>query len=233
MIDVEGARTLLAPGPGRRLGFAVAEAGVRVTTSASLAWVLVESGDGQLVVDGTTVAVIPRTDVFSGPGSSALLGPGQTATAATSLRCLVVWRPYDGPPVDSCIIEPAHVVVEQRGNGAFARTVRTYLPHGALIAGETINPPGGWSSYPPHRHDDHEEAYLYRFQPENGFGLAATYDGDERSSQVVRDGDVTWIPRGYHPVVAAPGYAMTYIWALAGDTATFAPTLDPAHAWVG
>jgi 5-deoxy-glucuronate isomerase len=124
------------------------------------------------------------------------------------------------------------VHVEERGHGTFARTVRTYLPTGALIAGETINPPGGWSSYPPHRHDDFEEAYLYRFAPANGFGLAAQYDERVQESGLVRDGDVTRIRSGYHPVVAAPGYAMAYIWALAGDAETFTPTLDPAHEWV-
>ena len=49
-----------------------------------------------------------------------------------------------------------------RGDGATQRRVRTYVPEGELIVGETLNPPGGWSSYPPHRHD-HEELYLYRF----------------------------------------------------------------------
>ena len=42
-----------------------------------------------------------------------------------------------------------------------------------LIVGETINPPGNWSSYPPHKHDTlvpevevpMEEVYHYRFSP--------------------------------------------------------------------
>jgi 5-deoxy-glucuronate isomerase len=92
--------------------------------------------------------------------------------------------------------------------------------------GETLNPPGGWSSWPPHAHA-HEEIYLYRFDPEHGFGVhvdvgddACAIDGD--APQVVRDGDIVRITSGHHPVVAAPGCTMYYLWALAGD----APSVD-------
>lgn len=231
MIDLNGAQVVLSADDGR-LGFAVATSGVHVATRDAIAWVLVESGRGSLAVDGTSVGVGARDDVFGDVGSSAYVAPGSTATADGELRCIVVWRAFAGE-ARSRIIGPADVQVEHRGNGAFARTVRTYLPDGPLIAGETINPPGGWSSYPPHRHDDFEEAYLYRFEPQGGFGLAAQYDDpDDRAAFVVHDGDVTRIRRGYHPVVAAPGYAMAYIWALAGDAETFSPSLDPAHSWV-
>lgn len=231
MIDLEGARVVLSA-DGGRLGYAVADHGVHVTTHDALAWLLVESGRGSLTTAGRSVEVDARADVFADVGWSAYVGPSSTATADSDLRCTVVWRAFTGKAT-SRIIEPSQVHVEYRGSGAFARTVRTYLPDGPLIAGETINPPGGWSSYPPHRHDDFEEAYLYRFQPRGGFGLAAQYDDpDDREAFVVHDGDVTRIRRGYHPVVAAPGYAMAYIWALAGDAETFSPTLDPAHDWV-
>ena len=46
--------------------------------------------------------------------------------------------------------------------------------HLPLIAGETVKPPGGWSSWPPHRHE-HEEVYLYRFDPAQGFGISMSY----------------------------------------------------------
>jgi 5-deoxy-glucuronate isomerase len=231
VIDLEGARVVLSADDGR-LGYAVADHGVQVVTHDALAWLLVESGRGVLATGDRSVGVGAREDVFAGVGWSAYVGPNSTATAESGLRCIVVWRAFTGEAT-SRIIEPAQVQVEDRGNGAFARTVRTYIPDGPLIAGETLNPPGGWSSYPPHRHDDFEEAYLYRFEPRGGFGLAAQYDDPgDREAFVVHDGDVTRIRRGYHPVVAAPGYAMAYIWALAGDAETFSPTLDPAHDWV-
>ena len=63
------------------------------------------------------------------------------------------------------------------GTGNWSRTIRTILgpddDAGRLLVGETINPPGNWSSYPPHKHDRHappdevalEELYYYRFKP--------------------------------------------------------------------
>jgi 5-deoxy-glucuronate isomerase len=231
VIDLEGARVVLPADEGR-LGFAVATGNVGIETRDAVAWLLVERGRGDLDVDGRSVQVGGRDDVFAEPGWSAFIGPHSHARTDGDVQCIVVWRRFTGD-APSRIIEPGEVTVEDRGSGTFARTVRTYLPTGPLIAGETINPPGGWSSYPPHRHDEFEEAYLYRFQPEGGFGLAALYDEpDEHEAFVVHDGDVTRIPRGYHPVVAAPGYAMAYIWALAGDADIFSPSLDPAHSWV-
>src|SRR5437763_1939695 len=78
----------------------------------------------------------------------------------------------------------------------------------------------------PHAHAP-EELYLSRFAPAHGFGVhvdvgddACHTDGD--APKVVRDGDVVRIRSGHHPVVAAPGCTMYYLWALAGD----APAVD-------
>jgi 5-deoxy-glucuronate isomerase len=43
------------------------------------------------------------------------------------------------------------------------------------------------------------------------------------------------IPGGYHPVVAAPGYRLYYLWAIgacAGSPRALATFDDPAHAWL-
>jgi 5-deoxy-glucuronate isomerase len=124
-------------------------------------------------------------------------------------------------------IDPATVAEEARGEGTTARRVRTYVSEGPLIVGETLNPPGGWSSWPPHRHE-HEEAYLYRFEPSHGFGVHVGYDEQEGDRPViVRDGSIERITTGWHPVVAAPGFTMYYLWALAGDTDTVDTRVDP------
>ncbi len=44
--------------------------------------------------------------------------------------------------------------------------------------------------------------------------------------------DVTLLPEGYHPVVAAPGYKMYYLWIMAGVQRKFISIQDPAHRWV-
>jgi len=115
-----------------------------------------------------------------------------------------------------------------------------------LIVGETFNPPGNWSSYPPHKHDasdppaeaPYEEIYYFRVKPPQGFGIQRVYtpDGSEAPLDevyVVEDGDTVALPRGYHPVAAAPGYRLYYLWALAGEGRKFgAWSDDPRHAWV-
>ncbi|MBM3216593.1 5-deoxy-glucuronate isomerase, partial [Candidatus Poribacteria bacterium] len=35
-----------------------------------------------------------------------------------------------------------------------------------------------------------------------------------------------------HPVAAAPGYELYYLWMLAGDRRKLIPYDDPQHAWV-
>ena len=63
-----------------------------------------------------------------------------------------------------------------------------------MIVGETINPPGNWSSYPPHKHDrlvpgvevPLEEVYHYRFSPAGGFAIQRVYDPPEMVSAWTR-----------------------------------------------
>jgi 5-deoxy-glucuronate isomerase len=115
-----------------------------------------------------------------------------------------------------------------------------------LIVGETYNLPGRWSSYPPHKHDInappneawYEEIYHYAVEPRQGFGIQRVYTAPDYPDPfdevlIVEDGDTVALPRGYHPIVAAAGYRLGYIWALAGDERQFgAWSRDPKHAWI-
>ena len=49
---------------------------------------------------------------------------------------------------------------------------------------------------------------------------------------MVQDLDVVTIPAGYHPVVAAPGYRLYYLWGLAGEGRELLWFPDPEHSWV-
>ncbi|MGQ9514477.1 MAG: 5-deoxy-glucuronate isomerase [Thermoproteota archaeon] len=50
---------------------------------------------------------------------------------------------------------------------------------------------------------------------------------------MVEDNDLVAIPRGYHPVVAGPGYRLYYLWAMAGRSREYGRfTIDPRHAWL-
>jgi 5-deoxy-glucuronate isomerase len=212
---------------------------------------VVLTGRVEAAADGASLGVAGgRGSVFEGPGDTVYGPPG------TSLQL----RALDGPAqvaVTSAAAAPADAVAPARiitaadqriaevGEGNWSRTVRTILgpEHTAsrLLLGETINPPGNWSSYPPHRHDRHdpprevnlEEVYLFKVDPPGGFGIQVRYDeGGAEEAFLVRDDDIAAIRAGFHPVVAASGYSLYYLWVMAGDGREMMPYLDPAHAWV-
>ena len=91
-----------------------------------------------------------------------------------------------------------------------------------LIVGETYNPRGNWSSWPPHKHDTHEEIYHYKFSNQNGFGLQMV---DDDITKVIEDDQVV-IGEGYHPVVCCPYSEMYYLWVLFGDSNNFVPEFE-------
>jgi 5-deoxy-glucuronate isomerase len=194
-----------------------------------------------------------RQSVFEAPGATvyAPAGTGLRLTATSDGPAQLAVTSAAAEPSDNApparIIGPDDQRVAEVGEGNWSRTVRTILgpEHTAqrLLLGETINPPGNWSSYPPHRHDRHnppeevdlEEVYLFRTNPAGGFGVQLRYelDGDRAEETfMVRDDDVAVIRSGFHPVVAASGYELYYLWVMAGDGRVMMPYLDPSHAWV-
>jgi 5-deoxy-glucuronate isomerase len=102
------------------------------------------------------------------------------------------------------------------GEGPSLRSVRTVFdgeiaPLSNMVMGEVINHPGGWSSYPPHDHPQ-PEIYYYKMFPKQGFGVSMLED----DAYIVHDGDASLIEPGHtHSQVAAPGYAMYYVWMIA------------------
>lgn len=101
-------------------------------------------------------------------------------------------------------------------NNTSIRSVRTVFdgeiaPYSNMVMGEVINHPGKFSSYPPHDHPQ-PEIYHYKFFPQQGFGVSLL----ENDAFIVKDGDTSLIhPDKTHSQVAAPGYAMYYIWMIA------------------
>jgi len=101
---------------------------------------------------------------------------------------------------------------------------------------------GGWSGFPPHKHDAdcppqetrHEEVYNFRFRPAHGFGLQLLQEEDGRLGQAfhIVHGSTLKISKGYHPCVAAPGYEMYYFTILGGlSQRPLIQYFQPAHAY--
>ena len=101
---------------------------------------------------------------------------------------------------------------------------------------------GGWSGFPPHKHDTdrlpletrHDETYNFRFRPSHGFGmqLVQREDGKPGEAYHIVDGSTVILEKGYHPCVAAPGYEMYYFTILGGlSQRPLVQYFQPAHAY--
>jgi 5-deoxy-glucuronate isomerase len=144
------------------------------------------------------------------------------------------------------LVTPSEVGVEIRGGGNATRQINHILkpdfPADRLLIVEVFTPSGNWSSYPPHKHDLHnppsevdlEEIYYYRVDDPKGYAIQKVYTADRRIDETitVRNGELVLVPEGYHPVVAAHGYNVYYLNALAGSARSMAASDDPDYAWV-
>lgn len=101
---------------------------------------------------------------------------------------------------------------------------------------------GGWSGFPPHKHDTdnlpdetrHDETYNFRFRPGHGFGMQLLQgeDGKVGEAYHIVDGSTVIIDKGYHPCVAAPGYEMYYFTILGGlSQRSLVQNFQPTHAY--
>jgi 5-deoxy-glucuronate isomerase len=188
-----------------------------------------------------------RPDVFSGlPWALYLpIDTRFTVTAVTSCDLAFCYcRAEEFHPARP--ITPADTRVEIRGGGNATRQINHFLrpdfPAHRLLLCEVYTPSGNWSSYPPHKHDVHnppgevdlEEIYYYRIDRPEGYAIQRVYTADRRLDETiaVRDGELVLIPEGYHPVVAAHGYNVYYLNALAGSARSMAASDDPDYAWV-
>ncbi|QYM74901.1 5-deoxy-glucuronate isomerase [Leucobacter luti] len=222
------------------------------------------SGAGADTVADTVTELAGRASVFDGPTDVLYLGANATGTVTATgpgeSRFLVATSPTD-------IVRPSHympvadVPVELRGAGASSRQVHNFgrkesLDAARFIVVEVITPAENWSSYPPHKHDEHvpgheselEEIYYFEVAPtqdapagvsaEHAFGMFSTYSSPAGPIEIdarVYTGDVALVPHGYHgPAVAAPGYDMYYLNVMAGPDPerSWLISDDPAHGWV-
>src|SRR5574341_184039 len=188
-----------------------------------------------------------RANVFGGRATAVHIPPGFKfrVEAVGALEVAIARAPSDlsGEPR---LIGPEKVKVSARGKETFERQVHDILdvnfPSRRLLVGETFNAPGKWSSYPPHKHDTAappdetrmEEVYLFKINPPQGFGFQRIYSHEKKldDAYVIQDNVVVKLPFGYHPVAAAPGYALYYLWVLAGEPRNYTLFDDPDHKWV-
>lgn len=189
-----------------------------------------------------------RNSVFEGTATSLYVPKGEACEIAASSGALEIaivsatatnkHAPFLVPPRD--------VTVEERGRKEWSRRVETILGGAektdTLIIGETFSGKGVWSGYPPHKHDQdiageetrHQEVFLFKCDPRQGFGICVGYDdsGEPMHGDIVRHNDKFVVSKGYHSIVVAAGYQLYYLWALSGSQSMLQWRSDPTHAWI-
>jgi 5-deoxy-glucuronate isomerase len=188
-----------------------------------------------------------RRHVFDGLPTALYLPVGTEYTILAETDCeLALCFSRAEEKYRAQLIGPDQIEVEVRGGANATRQINHILkpefPAQRLLLVEVYTPSGNWSSYPPHKHDVHrpphevdlEELYYYKIDRPEGYAIQRVYTPDGRIDETltVRDGELVLIPEGYHPVVAAHGYNVYYLNALAGSARSMAASDDPAYAWV-
>ncbi len=192
---------------------------------------VITEGNCNFFLENKLFGKMKRTNVFDEPPVAVYLPPfleyriefiGKTEICV--LSCLATGK---GTPL---FIDKKDVKFRRVGEEVYFRNITDILTEESsserLLLGETINDPGNWSSYPPHKHDKDnppvetklEELYFFKIKPKSGFGVMRIFDETEDNIFVVKNDEVITIPKGYHPVAVAPKFQIYYLWVLCGNT---------------
>lgn len=220
-----------------------------VTGDREVILVLVE-GKARLSAAGQEFGEMgDRMDVFEKTPPHCLYVPNGSdwrAEATTICTLAVCTAPGHGTHAAQRL-GPEGIVLTPRGKGANTRHVNNIAMEGravadSLLVTEVFTPPGNWSSYPSHRHDEDdfprmtylEESYYHRLNPAQGFGIQRVYteDGTLDETMAVKNHDVVLVPRGHHPCGVPYGYEMYYLNVMAGPRRAWRFENDPDHDWI-
>ncbi|MDA4112766.1 MAG: 5-deoxy-glucuronate isomerase [Thaumarchaeota archaeon] len=184
-----------------------------------------------------------KSNVFRmGSQDFCYLPPGDRfSVTKASEKCEILWasapatgkfEPYFKKHADSERTESG-----SRDNGTHrvsTRMINRFDKSERLRMGYTEADKGGWTSFPPHRHDGIPEVYVFTGMGK-GFGLQMVWDGGSERTYIVRDGDAVGFNEGYHPNVGDPSTNLKFYWVLSSDPASpmrtpdggFTPVIHP------
>ncbi|NUB43368.1 5-deoxy-glucuronate isomerase [Fertoebacter nigrum] len=190
-----------------------------------------------------------RMDVFEKTPPHCLYVPSSSdweAVAVTDCTLAVCAAPgRAGHPARR--IGPEGITLTPRGQGANLRHINNIAMENedycdSLLVTEVFTPPGNWSSYPPHRHDEDdyprmtylEETYYHRLNPAQGYGIQRVFteDGSLDETMAVANHDVVLVPKGHHPCGVPHGYEMYYLNVMAGPLRKWRFANHPDHDWI-
>lgn len=187
-----------------------------------------------------------RKDVFSGLPTGVYIPMGTQYSIQSNDVEIGICSARCDKKSEFAIIYPNDVRVMKVGKDNWQREVRTIIgansPSLNLIVGETLNPPGNWSGTPPHRHENmrlpdeslHEELYYFKTDKPEGFGIQRIYSPERNVNELIllKNNTITFMPWGYHQIVAGPGDMLYYMFFLAGSGKELAGFIDPEHHYL-
>lgn len=209
--------------------------------------VLVLSGSCDIFVDGKTHQGLGvRESVFSGLPSAFYVPINKIVRVISRGVRLAICACACEKETEFALIRPENVRVMQVGKLNWQREVRMIIskdsPSVNLILGETLNPPGNWSGTPAHRHEkanppeesSHEELYYFKTDKPQGFGVERIYSPERNVNELIylKENIVTFMPWGYHQIVAGPGYPLYYLFFLAGKGKDLIGAPEAEHKWI-
>jgi 5-deoxy-glucuronate isomerase len=179
------------------------------------------SGRGSVRVGAEEFGILGgRSSPFEGRPWSVYVPPGMvwSVEATEDLVLAVCSAPGKGkfPPR---VIAPDILVQETRGKGSNVRHVTNILPEWEMAENLLVV---------------EVETYYHRLNPPQGFAFQRVYTDDREldEAMAVEDGDVTLVPRGYHPCAAIHGYELYYLNVMAGPRRTWKFHNAKEHEWL-
>src|SRR5690349_12187034 len=226
--------------------------GTHTFTTGDSEWIVLPLGGACTVrIEDEEFQILGRKSVFSGVSDFAYVprdAHAQIASGAGGRFALAGAKCERRLPAR---YGPApEVRVELRGAGNCSRQVNNFAAADAfecdrLIAVEVLTPGGNWSSYPPHKHDEHDPGResvleeIYYFEVEGGgpgyHRVSPSRPGGTDVLAEVGSGDTVLIPDGWHgPSIAPPGRTMYYLNVMAGpgEQREWLIRDHPDHSWV-
>lgn len=217
--------------------------------------IVLAAGTCHIEVDGTLFENIGRRKhVWDGDPASVYVPVGASATiscVSDEADIMIAGGRYD-KTLAPFAVQPEETDKVQYGSDDTKthRKIKHILgqknanQRGRLLVSELFTVgAGGWSGFPPHKHDEErddpaetrfEEVYQFRFNPDQGFGAQFLYEHHDDMGPVhhIKTGSVIAIDKGYHPCVAAPGYEMYYFTIICGEQSqSLKQYFDPNHEY--
>ncbi len=196
---------------------------VRVDTNDRETAFICLRGEARATVDGRG-HVLERYDALYVPrDSSVTIAPGSSGCDLAEISAPVTKR-HPVQFVKFADVQANPGLHFSAGGPSSKRDLNVFVGKnveaGRIMAGVTFSDQGNWTSWPPHEHAAMlEEAYLYIDMPAPAFGIQLVYTNprEPELATIVREGDVVMMPQGYHPIVAAPGGSINFLWMMAAN----------------